>query len=149
VNCYFPNANGELSRLPYKEEFNGRFLDYVNKLKKHKPVIACGDFNVAHEPIDLARPKANEGEPGYTAEERAWMGKFLSSGLVDTFRMVHGDRVQYSWWSYRAMARQRNVGWRIDYFLASGLLDQVADAFIWDDVAGSDHCPVGVVIKNC
>lgn len=148
LNCYFPNANHELSRLGFKEEFNKKFLAYVKKLEKKKPVVACGDFNVAHHEIDLARPKENVGEPGFTKEERQWADKFVAQGLVDTFRYLHPDKVQYSWWSYRALARERNVGWRIDYFFVSkNFITHVEDAFILEDVLGSDHCPVGITIS--
>jgi exodeoxyribonuclease-3 len=148
VNCYFPNANAELSRLGYKEEFNAAFLKYVKKLEAKKPVVTCGDFNVAHMPIDLARPKENVGNPGFTDEERAWADKFVANGLVDTYRLINGEKVQYSWWSYRMYARERNVGWRIDYFLVSEILkSKIKTAFILDQVIGSDHCPVGVEIE--
>jgi exodeoxyribonuclease-3 len=149
LNCYFPNANHELSRLKFKEEFNEAFLAYVKKLEKKKPVIAGGDFNVAREEIDLARPKENVGNPGFTVQERAWADKFLEHGLVDTFRHLHGPKVQYSWWSYRQFARARNVGWRIDYMLVSQkLVPHLSQAFIWDKVEGSDHAPVGLVIDR-
>ncbi len=148
LNIYFPNANHELSRLPFKEDFNEIFLKYVKKLEQTKPVIACGDFNVAREEIDLARPKENVGNPGFTTEERAWADKFVESGLVDTFRLIHGNKIQYSWWSYRNYARDRNIGWRIDYFLVSQkLASKVKDAFILDQVIGSDHAPVGIKIE--
>ncbi len=149
VNCYFPNANHELSRLGFKEEFNEAWLAYIKKLEKKKPVIACGDFNVAHQEIDLARPKDNVGNAGFTAEERAWMDKFLKSELVDTFREQYPAKVQYSWWSYRMRARDRNIGWRIDYFLVSRkIAKQVKKAFILDQVYGSDHCPVGIELEG-
>ncbi len=145
LNIYFPNSNHELSRLEYKERFNGAILKYYQKLDKKKPVVITGDFNVAHEPIDLARPKDNEGNAGYTPEERFWMGKFLAAGLVDTFRSLYPDKVQYSWWSFRANARARNIGWRIDYFLVSSRMKKyLKKAYILDKVQGSDHCPVGI-----
>mgnify|MGYP001579450148 FL=1 len=148
LNCYFPNANHELSRLSFKEEFNKKFLAYVKKLEKKKPVIACGDFNVAHHEIDLARPKENVGNPGFTNEERAWADKFVEHGLVDIFRYLHPQKIQYSWWSYRMLARERNIGWRIDYFFVSKkFLPHVKNAFILDDVLGSDHCPVGITLS--
>jgi len=148
VNTYFPNANHELSRLKYKTDFNTAWLKYVKKLEKTKPVVTCGDFNVAHEEIDLARPKENEGTAGFTKEERADMAKFLTEDLVDTFRLKNADKVQYSWWSYRTYARDRGIGWRIDYFLTSEKLTKnVKKAFILDDILGSDHCPVGIVLK--
>ncbi|MFA5183966.1 MAG: exodeoxyribonuclease III [Patescibacteria group bacterium] len=145
LNVYFPNANHELSRLPYKLEFNDALLAYVKKLAKRKPVIVTGDFNVAHTAIDLARPKENEGNAGFTIEERDWMTKFLKSGFIDTFRAANGRKIQYSWWSFRAGARARNVGWRIDYFCVSAKLGRlVKKAYILDQVAGSDHAPVGL-----
>lgn len=147
INAYFPNSNHELSRLPFKQKFNKEFLQYIKKLEARKPVIVCGDFNVAHQEIDLARPKDNVGNAGFTKEERKDMDKFLASGLVDTFRQKNGDKVQYSWWSYRLYARDRNIGWRIDYFLTSPKLNgRIADAFILDEIYGSDHCPVGIKI---
>jgi exodeoxyribonuclease III len=148
VNCYFPNVKDDLSRLDYKQRFNQAILRHVKKLEQTKPVIICGDFNVAHEPIDLARPKENEGKKGFTKEERMDMAAFLESGLIDTYRKLNPERVQYSWWSYYSLARDRNIGWRIDYFLASGALrERVTGAFILDDVWGSDHCPVGIELK--
>ncbi len=148
LNCYFPNANHELSRLDFKEKFNDTFLKYVARLEGNKPVVACGDFNVAHHEIDLARPKENVGNPGFTNEERRWADKFVSHGLIDSFRYLHPDKKEYSWWSYRALARERNVGWRIDYFFVSEhFMKQVKDAFILTQVEGSDHCPVGITIE--
>ena len=147
VNAYFPNANHELSRLGFKLAFNDQILKYVKKLEKHKPVILCGDFNVAHEEIDLAGPKDNIGNPGLTDEERAWMTKFLNSGFIDTYRQINKNKIQYSWWGYRFNLRARNIGWRIDYFCASEKISQqIKDAFILDKIMGSDHCPVGVEI---
>lgn len=149
LNCYFPNANHALSRLSFKEEFNRNFLEYVKQLERGKPVIAGGDFNVAREEIDLARPKENIGHPGFTDEERYWADQFVAHGLVDTFRHLHPDQAEYSWWSYRSFARERDIGWRIDYFFVSqSLLDLVADAFILSGVEGSDHCPVGLTLKQ-
>lgn len=149
INAYFPNANHELSRLGYKLAFNDQILKYVKKLEKSKPVVLCGDLNVAHEEIDLARPKDNVGNPGFTDEERAWMTKFLNSGQVDTYRYINKNKVQYSWWGYRFNLRARNIGWRIDYFCVSKKFAKlVNDAFIWDKIMGSDHCPVGVEIKK-
>ena len=145
LNVYFPNANDELSRLGYKLRFNESLFKHVKKLEKKKPVIVTGDFNVAHQAIDLARPRENEGRAGFTGEERAWMTKFLASGYIDTFRELNGDKVQYSWWSFRMAARSRNVGWRIDYFCASAKLRRfLKKAYILDQVQGSDHAPVGL-----
>lgn len=145
LNVYFPNANAELSRLGYRLEFNEALLKYIKRLEKAKPVIVTGDYNVAHEEIDLARPKENEGSAGFTKEERAWLTKFLAAGFIDTFRELNGQKVQYSWWSFRALARERNVGWRIDYFCASIKLKRlIKKAYILDKVTGSDHAPVGI-----
>lgn len=147
VNTYFPNANHELSRLGYKEKFNKEWLKYVKELEVEKPVVTCGDFNVAHQEIDLARPKDNVGNAGFTKEERYWADKFEEAGLVDTFRYLHPEKIQYSWWSYRNFARARNVGWRIDYFLVSkSLAPKLKEAFIRDQITGSDHAPVGIVL---
>lgn len=148
VNAYFPNANHELSRLDYKIEFNDTLLDYMKKLEKKKPVIIGGDFNVAHQEIDLARPKDNEGNAGFTQEERIWMTKFLGNGFIDTFRYLHGNKVQYSWWSYRFNARPKNIGWRIDYFCVSRkIAAKIKKAYIMNEIHGSDHCPVGIELK--
>ena len=148
VNTYFPNANHKLSRLDYTLEFNKELLKYLKKLEKFKPVILCGDLNVAHEEIDLARPKENVGNPGFTNEEREWMTKFLKKGFVDTFRYKNLEKVEYSWWSYRVGARPRNIGWRIDYFCVSdNIKNQLKRAFILNKILGSDHCPVGIIIK--
>lgn len=147
ANVYFPNANHELSRLDFKMNFNNQVLKYLKKLEIKKPLIVCGDYNVAHEEMDLARPKENIGNPGFTDEERAWMSKFLENGFKDTFRELYPHKIQYSWWSYRAAARARNVGWRIDYFCVSqNIFKKVKRAFILDNVLGSDHCPVGIEI---
>jgi exodeoxyribonuclease-3 len=147
ANVYFPNANHELTRLDFKLDFNNRLLAFLKKLEKTKPLIVCGDFNVAHEPIDLFHPKENEGNAGYTAEERDWMSKFLKSGFVDTFRAEHPDKIQYTWWSYRFFARRRNIGWRIDYFCVSAkIMRKVKSSFIMDKISGSDHCPVKMEI---
>ncbi|MEI6835382.1 MAG: exodeoxyribonuclease III [Candidatus Falkowbacteria bacterium] len=143
VNCYFPNSQPELSRLDYKIEFNQSLQKHLKKLEAKKPVIICGDFNVAHLDIDLARPKENIGNPGFTKEECAWMTDFLAAGFIDTYRAINKDKVQYTWWSYRAGARSRNVGWRIDYFCVSKkLLKAIKNAAILDKISGSDHCPV-------
>ncbi len=145
LNVYFPNSNNELSRLGYKLEFNEALLKYIKKLEKKKPVVITGDFNVAHQEIDLARPKENIGQAGFTAEERDWMTKLLKTGYIDTFRFLNGDKIQYSWWSFRAAARSRNVGWRIDYFCASVKLKTlIKKAYIMDQVLGSDHAPVAL-----
>lgn len=148
VNTYFPNSNHELSRLGYKLDFNDALLKYLKKLSKKKPIVLTGDYNVAHKEIDLARPKENIGNPGFTEEERIWMDKFIKAGFIDTFRLLNGNKIQYSWWSFRASSRARNVGWRIDYFCVSDKLKKNIDqAFILDKVVGSDHAPVGIEIK--
>ncbi|MEK7098098.1 MAG: exodeoxyribonuclease III [Patescibacteria group bacterium] len=148
VNIYFPNANHELSRLDYKLRFNEALLKYAKKLEKRKPVIMCGDFNVAHAEIDIKNAKANIGNAGFTYEERGWMDKFLKAGFVDTFRSLNKNKIQYSWWSYMFRARERNIGWRIDYFLVSKKITKnIKNAFILDQVKGSDHAPVGIILK--
>ena len=148
VNAYYPNANHELSRLDYKLEFNKEILKYCKKLEVKKPIILCGDLNVAHEEIDLARPKDNVGNPGFTNEERRSMTEFLRAGYIDTYRYLHGNKVQYSWWGYRFGLRARNIGWRIDYFCVSEkITKQIKSAYILDKIKGSDHCPTGIEIK--
>lgn len=148
LNIYFPNAQDDLRRLSWKMKWNDDLLIYLKKLDKKKPLIICGDYNVAHQEIDLARPKENIGSAGFSPQERAWMDKFLQAGFVDTFRQLYPSKVQYSWWSYRTAARARNIGWRIDYFCVSKKIsNKVEKAFILNDVLGSDHCPVGVEIK--
>ncbi len=149
VNIYFPNAQDDLRRLSWKMEWNNKLLSYLKKLENKKQIIVCGDFNVAHQEIDLARPKENVGSAGFSPQERAWMDKFLASGFKDTFRELHPKKIQYSWWSYRAAARARNVGWRIDYFCVSkNILKKIDQAFILDQITGSDHCPVGIEIEK-
>jgi exodeoxyribonuclease-3 len=146
LNVYVPNSGEELARLDYRQGWDLEFLAYLQQLQNKKPLIACGDFNVAHEEIDIARPKPNYNKSsGYTQVEIDGFSRFLDAGLVDTFRHFHPDTVAYSWWSYRAGARARNVGWRIDYVLTSkALVDNVKKAFILPDITGSDHCPVGI-----
>ena len=149
-NVYFPNGQSKEERLVYKMEFYDRFLEHCEKLKKEgKSIIVCGDVNTAHKEIDLARPKANEKTSGFLPMERAWIDKFLSHGYTDTLRHVIGDKPEhYSWWSYRANARENNVGWRIDYFYVSDdLKDYIKDAYILNDVMGSDHCPIALEIQ--
>ncbi len=149
LNIYFPNANAELSRLAYKLRFNQSLLKYIKKLAKEKPVIISGDFNVAHQYIDLARPKENEGVAGFTKQERDYLDQLASHQYIDSFRFLHPKKVQYSWWSFRSLARQRNVGWRIDYFwLAKQLTGNLKKAYILDQVPGSDHAPVGIELNN-
>jgi len=146
LNVYVPNSGEELARLDYRHTWDLEFLAYLQQLQSKKPVIACGDFNVAHQEIDIARPKPNYNKSsGYTQVEIDGFSRFLDAGLVDTFRHKHPDTVAYSWWSFRAGARARNVGWRIDYVLTSqALLGKVRQAFILPDITGSDHCPVGI-----
>lgn len=150
VNVYTPNSQNELRRLPYRQNtWDPAFRKHLVALEKHKPVIFCGDLNVAHKPIDLARPKSNESSPGYTPEERAGFSALLDSGFDDSFRLFCEDPDQYSWWSYRANARARNVGWRIDYVGTSQKIrDKIKSASIHADILGSDHCPVSVDIKR-
>ncbi|MFV0422692.1 exodeoxyribonuclease III [Oleidesulfovibrio sp.] len=145
-NIYFPNGQSGEERLQYKLGFYDAFLQHAEELRRNKPIVVCGDFNTAHHPIDLARPKENEGTSGFLPVERAWMDKFVAHGYVDTFRLKYPDAASmYSWWSYRFKARERNVGWRIDYFFVSEeLRGAVKDASIEMEVFGSDHCPVGL-----
>ncbi len=145
VNVYFPNAQHGLARLGFKLAFNDALQAFVGELRQDKTVVVCGDFNVAHREIDLARPRENEGNPGFTAEERAWMDRFLAAGWRDTFRMFNQEPGHYTWWSYRAGARARNIGWRIDYFcIDAPSSDRVRGAEIHSDILGSDHCPVSI-----
>lgn len=151
VNVYVPNSKNDLSRLSYREEiFDPALREYLQELDRDRPVVFCGDFNVAHEEIDLANPKSNRRNAGFTDEERRGFGDLLGAGFVDTFRVRHeGEPGHYSWWSYRAGARARNVGWRIDYFGVSKRLDtKVEKAFILPQVMGSDHCPVGIELSE-
>jgi len=149
-NVYFPNGQRNEERLEYKMAFYERFLEHINALRAEgKSIIICGDVNTAHKPIDLARPKANEKTSGFLPMEREWMERLLSAGYIDTFRHVHGDEAtnHYSWWSYRAGARGNNVGWRIDYFFVSeDLKEKIISADILDQIMGSDHCPIRLVL---
>lgn len=144
VTVYTPNSGSGLKRLAYRQSWDTAFLTYLKELETRKPVIVCGDLNVAHKPLDLARPKQNYNKSaGYMQDEIDGIDNYIDAGLIDTFRHARGDEVKYSWWSYRAGARERNVGWRIDYFMVSAaLLDSIKDADILCDVMGSDHCPV-------
>jgi exodeoxyribonuclease-3 len=146
VTVYVPNSGSELARLPYRQTWDRDFLAYLKHLESSKPVVVCGDFNVAHKPLDLSRPKENYNKAaGYMQEEIDGMEAFVANGWVDTFRYMHPDKAKYSWWSYRAGARQNNIGWRIDYFLMSNkLLPALKEATIHNEVLGSDHCPVGI-----
>ena len=149
VNVYTPNSQNELRRLDYRtREWDVAFRRHVKRLQKMKPVIFCGDLNVAHQEIDLARPKDNTKNAGFTPEERETFGQLLKAGFVDTFREFQKDGGHYTWWSYRAGARARNIGWRIDYFCASeALRPRLKDASILPDVQGSDHCPIVLELK--
>ena len=149
TTVYTPNSQDELKRLDYRMEWEDSFLAYMKELDAKKPVIWCGDLNVAHKEIDLKNPKTNRRNAGFTDEERAKMTAVLESGFVDTFRYFHPDEEGiYSWWSYRFRAREKNAGWRIDYFIASErLMDKVEDSRILTDVYGSDHCPVELILK--
>ena len=144
VTVYTPNAQSELARLDYRMAWEDDIRDYLMELDAKKPVVYCGDLNVAHEEIDLKNPKSNRMNPGFSDEERAKMTQLLSSGFVDTFRYLYPDKTgAYSWWSYRFNARKNNAGWRIDYFIVSERLkDKIKSADIWSEVQGSDHCPV-------
>ncbi len=150
VTVYTPNSGEGLKRLAYRGEWDEEFKNYLIKLKDKKPVVACGDFNVAHQPIDIARPKENYNKSaGYTQQEIDGFQRLLDAGFVDTFRYFHPDTVKYTYWNYMFNARARNVGWRIDYVLAStDFLPRIASAEIYNEYLGSDHCPVGVEIKN-
>jgi exodeoxyribonuclease-3 len=149
VTVYTPNAGSELKRLTYRGDWDEAFRSHILALEEQKPVIICGDLNVAHQEIDIARPKSNYNKSaGYTQQEIDGLSNLLAEGYLDTFRHLHPDTVKYSWWNYRFKARERNVGWRIDYFLASETLkDEIMAAEIHNDRFGSDHCPVGLVIK--
>jgi exodeoxyribonuclease-3 len=148
VTVYTPNAKDDLSRIPLRHEhWDPAFLEYVKQLEKTKPVVFCGDLNVAHTEDDLANPKPNKGKKGFTTEERSGFQAFLDNGFIDTLRMFKQGNGYYTWWSHFAKARERNVGWRIDYFLVSEVLrDKVQDANIHPDIFGSDHCPVSVTL---
>lgn len=146
VCVYTPNAQDGLKRLDYRMSWEDAFREYLCSLDKLKPIIVCGDMNVAHEEIDLKNAKANVGNPGFSDEERAKFTELLSAGFTDSFRYLYPDRRDaYSWWSYRAAARERNVGWRIDYFVVSDRLrENIKDAYILPEITGADHCPVGL-----
>ena len=146
VNSYTPNSGRELVRLQYRMNWEDAFRNYLKKLDKIKPVILCGDLNVAHNEIDLKNPKANRKNPGFTDEERNMMSKLLDSGFIDTFRKLYpNEENAYTWWSYMGHAREKNVGWRIDYFIVSErFASNIKDAYILPEIMGSDHCPVGL-----
>ena len=149
VTCYTPNAQRELARIDHRLRWEEAFRDYLTELDKHKSVVICGDLNVAHNEIDLKNPKTNRKNAGFTDEERAKFTALMEAGFIDSFRYFYPDlEGAYSWWSYRFHAREKNAGWRIDYFLTSASLkDSLKDALIYKDVLGSDHCPVGLLIE--
>lgn len=150
ITVYTPNSQNELTRLSYRMTWEDAFLSYLKELEQKKPVIFCGDLNVAHREIDLKNPKSNHKNAGFTDEERGKFARLLENGFVDTFRYFYPEQEGiYSWWSYRFHAREKNAGWRIDYFLVSGCLkERLDDAVIYTDVFGSDHCPVGLFLKD-
>ena len=148
VTVYTPNSQDGLRRLEYRMKWEDDFQAYLHKLDEKKPVIVCGDMNVAHQEIDLKNPKTNHKNAGFTDEEREKMTQLLSNGFIDTFRTLYPEQVTYSWWSYRFRAREKNTGWRIDYFLISECLkDRLEDAKIHTEIMGSDHCPVEIILK--
>jgi exodeoxyribonuclease III len=149
-NIYFPNGKKDDVRLQYKLDFYDMFLSVADSIRDEgKHVVVCGDFNTAHKEIDLAHPKANEKRSGFLPVERAWIDTFIDHGFVDTFRVFNKEPKQYSWWDMKTHSRQRNIGWRIDYFFVDkGFVPQLKNAFILQDVMGSDHCPVGIEIKG-
>ena len=149
ITCYTPNSQDELKRLDYRMKWEDDFLSYLKGLEKKKPVIFCGDLNVAHQEIDLKNPKTNHHNAGFTDEERGKFSKLLDAGFIDTFRHFYPEEIIYSWWSYRFHAREKNSGWRIDYFIASeALKEKLVDAKIHTEIFGSDHCPVELTIKD-
>jgi exodeoxyribonuclease-3 len=150
INCYFPNGSRDHKRVPFKLAFYDAFLDKCEQLRKRgQPVVFCGDVNTSHKEIDLANPKSNQKNTGFLPEERAWLDQVVATGYVDTFRHFYPDATgQYTWWSMPTRARERNVGWRLDYFfVVSELMEHVTAAFILSDVTGSDHCPVGLKLQ--
>lgn len=145
VCCYTPNSKDELARIDYRMQWEDDFSAYLLELDRTKPVVLCGDLNVAHEEIDLKNPKTNRGHAGFSDQEREKMTELLRAGFSDTFRTLYPERIAYSWWSYRFRAREKNAGWRIDYFIVSQRMqEQVREALIYDQIFGSDHCPVGL-----
>ena len=148
VSCYTPNSQDGLKRLEYRMRWEDAFLSYLKSLEREKPVVLCGDLNVAHQEIDIKNPKSNRMNAGFTDQEREKMTRLLNAGFVDTFRALYPDAAgRYTWWSYFRRARETNAGWRIDYFIVSERLrEKIGDALIYSDVYGSDHCPVGLVL---
>ena len=148
VTNYTPNAKRELERLDYRMVWEDEIRKYLLELNKKKPVIMCGDLNVAHEEIDLKNPKTNKGNAGFTNDEREKMTELLNAGFIDSYRYLYPEKIEYSWWSYMGHAREKNVGWRIDYFIVSNdFRENIKDATIYTEILGSDHCPVGLEIK--
>lgn len=148
VSAYVPNAQPELKRIDFRTKWEEKLLKYLKKLDKVKPIVYCGDLNVAHEEIDLKNPKQNVGQPGFSDEERSMMTKLLSSDFVDVYRANHPEGRDYTWWSYRANARENNTGWRIDYFIVSSrFMKNIKDIIIHNEIMGSDHCPVELITK--
>ena len=149
ITSYTPNAQPELKRIDYRMAYEDALRTYMKKLNACKPVILCGDLNVAHQEIDLKNPKSNVGNPGFSDQERGKFSELLAAGFTDSFRYLYPDRKDaYSWWSYRMRAREKNVGWRIDYFVvSSSLQEKISDSLIYSEVTGSDHCPVGIVVN--
>ena len=149
ITCYTPNSQNELARLPYRMQWEDAFRSYIKQLDEKKPVIICGDLNVAHKEIDLKNFKTNHKNAGFTDEERAKMTELLEAGFTDSFRYLYPDKEGiYTWWSYMFKAREKNAGWRIDYFVVSNrLADRISDSLIYTDIMGSDHCPVGLILK--
>lgn len=150
ISVYVPNSGSELARLSYRQQWDADFLKYLKSLEESKPVVVCGDFNVAHTAIDLARPKENYNKAaGYMQEEIDGMNNFIAADFIDTFRHFYPNESKYSWWSYRAGAREKNVGWRIDYFLVSAsFISNINSASIHNEIHGSDHCPVAIEIAD-
>jgi exodeoxyribonuclease-3 len=149
VNVYTPNSQRGLTRLDYRILWDREFLLFLKRLERRKPVVFCGDLNVAHQEIDLARPEANRGTHGFTDQERDGFSKLLRSGFVDSFRLLHPESGHYTWWSVPTRARERNIGWRIDYVcISERLRDKLRSAFILPEVQGSDHCPVGIILET-
>lgn len=149
VNVYTPNSKRDLARLPYRLQWEDDFREYLNNLQQQKPVILCGDLNVAHQEIDLMNPKSNKFNSGFTTEERGKFDELLAAGFLDSYRHLYPEVIEtYTWWSYMHNARERNIGWRIDYFCVSeALKDKIEDAIIYPEVLGSDHCPIGLSVK--
>lgn len=149
INAYFPNSQHGLARLDYKIDFDNAFFEYCEMLREKKPLVICGDFNVAHQEIDIARPKDNENNAGFTKQEREWMTEFLSRGYIDTYRKFNSEGGHYSWWSYRFNAREKNIGWRIDYFVTTNEFNEkVLNSEILEEVRGSDHAPVKLSLTS-